>query len=116
MSVVPLLGPEGGAVVTHTDVTRLRRAEEEAVERESGSRRHSASPRSGVDWNLMTDAIQGSDEAFGSFGWPPRREASPAPSGLERMGHPEDREASEGDRRAPPVRPWLGVPGRVQDL
>jgi PAS domain S-box-containing protein len=93
MTVVPLLRETGGAVITHTDVTRQRAAEERAREREQSLAEAQRIAHLGSwRWDIVTDELAWSDEVFRIFGLEPQQFAATYEAFLERV-HPEDREA-----------------------
>ncbi len=93
MSVMPLLRPEGGAVITHTDITRRRVAEEQARQRaqrlaEAQSIAHLGS----WAWNTVTNEIVWSDEVYRVFGLEPEQFGATYEAFLNSV-HPDDRRA-----------------------
>ncbi len=73
MSVTPLLGERGGAVVTHTDITK-RKQIEEALQ-ESEERLELAMEAGGIgtfDWNIRTNAVVWTEQSKAAFARPSR--------------------------------------------
>ena len=71
MSVTPLLGERGGAVVTHTDIT-TRKQIEEALQ-ESEERLELAMEAGGIgtfDWNIRTNAVVWTEQSKAAFARP----------------------------------------------
>ena len=69
MSVTPLLGERGGAVVSHTNITR-RKQIEEALQ-ESEERLELAMEAGGIgtfDWNIHTNAVVWTERSKATFG------------------------------------------------
>ena len=71
MSVTPLPGERGGAVVTHTDIT-IRKQIEEALQ-ESEERLELAMEAGGIgtfDWNIRTNAVVWTEQSKAAFARP----------------------------------------------
>jgi PAS domain S-box-containing protein len=90
MSVTPLLGERGGAVVTHTDIT-TRKQIEEALH-ESEERLELAMEAGGIgtfDWNIRTDAVVWTEPSKAAFGRPSGASRGVYDDWAKRV-HPED--------------------------
>src|SRR4029078_709610 len=73
MSVTPLLGTRGGAVVTHSDITKRKQIEEAL--HESEERLELAMEAGGIgtfDWNIRTNAVVWTEQSNATFGQPSR--------------------------------------------
>ena len=73
MSVTPLLGERGGAVVTHTDITKLKRIEEALQESEERLELAMEAGRIGTfEWNIRTNAVVWTEQSKTAFARPSR--------------------------------------------
>ena len=71
MSVTPLLGERGGAVVTHTDITARKRIEEAL--QESEERLELAMEAGGIgtfEWDIRSNAVVWTEQSKAAFGRP----------------------------------------------
>jgi len=93
MTVMPLRRPQGGAVISHSDITRRRLAEAQLRrQQESLAEAQRVAHLGNWDWNIVTNELMWSDEAYRIFGLAPQQFGATYEAFLERV-HPDDREA-----------------------
>jgi PAS domain S-box-containing protein len=99
MSVTPLLGEGGGAVVAHTDITQRKQVEESL--RVSEARLDLALNAGAIgtfDWDIRANKAIWTEQLKALFGLPPGGSAETYETWLERV-FPEDRPACEAGLR-----------------
>lgn len=95
LTVLPLGEAEGGAVVSHTDITAAREtAQALGVANERLARAQKAAGAGMWDWDIPGGELRWSAELFRLFGLDPERDEA-GMQAWQRVVHPQDMEAAE---------------------
>src|SRR5262245_52305618 len=100
MSVTPLVGERGGAVVTHTEISGRKQVEEALQEGEARLKLAMEAGEIGMfDWNIQTNEVIWSEESKATFGLPHSESVGGYDDWAQRV-HPEDLPTCESSIKA----------------